>query len=230
MLRVVVLLPIVAVAATSARAQATAARPAPAASVSESAVSERVRREAGNPLRLILEASRIRRAPAEAETPPARRSVAEASDPVTRTLAAPAETGGAVGRIARDESLAPVVPVVPLALPAVPDRGPAAAPVVAAPPQQPVAAAPAAAVTSAPPRLLTRVDPDIPSAVMRRMGFPAELQVDLTIQPDGSVRDVRMVSPAQRAAEPYVVEAMSQWRFERVAAPRLQRFNLVYAN
>ncbi len=266
MLRVVVLLPLVAVAATSALAQSSAVPPAPAASVNESAVSERVRREAGNPLRLILEASRIRRAPAEAETPPARRPVAgaptgsvaapvppapgavpaavvpaaalaavplaapAAPEPVLRTLAAPAETGSAVGRIARDESLAPVSPVAPLALPAVPARGPAAAPVVAAPPPQPVAAAPAAAATSAPPKLLTRVDPDIPSAVMRRLGYPAEFQVDLTIQPDGSVRDVRMVSPAQRAAEPYVVEAMTQWRFERVAAPRLQRFSLVFAN
>lgn len=251
MLRAVVLLPVVAVAATSALAQAAAVPPAPAASVNESAVSERVRREAGNPLRLILEASRIRRAPAEAETSPARRPVAgaptgpaavptppalaavpspepAAPEPVLRTLAAPAETGGAIGRIVRDESLAPVSPVVPLALPAVPDRGPAAAPVV--PPPQPVAAAPAAAATSASPKLLTRVDPDIPSAVMRRLGYPAEFQVDLTILPDGSVRDVRMVSPAQRAAEPYVVEAMSQWRFERVAAPRLQRFSLVYAN
>lgn len=264
MLRVVVLLPVVAVAATSALAQPSAVPPAPAASVNESAVSERVRREAGNPLRLILEASRIRRAPAEAETPPARRPVAgapsgpvaaptppapaavapaaalaavpspapAAPEPVLRTLAAPAETGGAIGRIVRDESLAPVSPVAPLALPAVPDRGPAAAPVVAAapPPQQPGAAAPAAVATSAPPRLLTRVDPDIPSGVMRRLGFPSELQVDVTIQPDGSVRDVRMVSPAQRAAEPYVVEAMAQWRFERVAAPRLQRFSLVFAN
>jgi hypothetical protein len=129
-----------------------------------------------------------------------------------------------VERIVPDGTLAPVSATTPLALPAGPARGPIAAPPPAAP------SAPAAVAAGAMPRLLSRVDPDIPAGVMRRLGYPTELLVQVTIERDGSLRDIRLPSAAQRAAEPYVIEALSQWRYEPVPEPRVQRLNLVFSN
>lgn len=249
-----------AAAAPVAQAQGAATPAAPAASVSESAVSERVKREASNPLRMILEASKIRRGPAEPEPVPVRRVVqaaatvspaaaaptpatpAAATSAVTPTVPAPApapppepatrmldtlrEPAPTVRseRIVTDGALAPVPAATPVALPAVPSGGPIAAPPLAALP------APAPVAAGAMPRLLSRVDPDIPSAVMRRLGYPTELLVQVTIDRDGRLRDIRMPNATQRAAEPYIIEALSQWRYEPVSEPRVQRLNLVFSN
>lgn len=259
MLRIVVLLQALVLAAPGARAQAAATPAAAAASVNESAVSERVKREASNPLRMILEASKIRRGPAEPEPVPVRKvvpaavtpaavvstPVAPASppqttvtapapsavpapppEPVTRVLDSPREPAPATRgeRIVTDGTLVPVSAATPLALPAVPARGPIAAPPAAIPP------APAPVAAGAMPRLLSRVDPDIPSAVMRRLGYPTELLVQVTIERDGRLSDIRLPTVAQRAAEPYIIEALSQWRYEPVSEPRVQRLNLVFSN
>jgi hypothetical protein len=147
-------------------------------------------------------------------------------EPVTRVLDSPREPAPATRgeRIVTDGTLVPVSAATPLALPAMPARGPIAAPPAPIPPAQ----APVAA--GAMPRLLSRVDPDIPSAVMRRLGYPTELLVQVTIERDGRLSDIRRPTVAQRAAEPYIIEALSQWRYEPVSEPRVQRLNLVFSN
>jgi TonB family protein len=76
-----------------------------------------------------------------------------------------------------------------------------------------------------PPRLLSRVDPDLPSYLLRRGARRTELVVEMVVNADGSVRDVALrESPGQAIEEP-VVEAVRQWRFEPqpTARPHLVR-------
>lgn len=240
-----------------------------AGTVSESTVSERVRREASNPLRIILEAARIRRAGAEPEpvaaaatrrtapssAPPAPLALPAATpamasaapavvdiaapEPATAVLRAPAmlrtsaSLSAAPAPAPADQLLtvAPKLDDVP-ALPAA-RIAPLAIPQTAAVEPLPAlrsALPPPAASTTPSPRLLSMVNPEIPSNVMRRLGYPNEMVVQVTINRDGSVSNISMPSPAVRSAEPYIVEALAQWKFEPVAEPRQQRLQLVFNN
>ncbi len=234
-----------------------AAPPARAASASESAVSERVRREASNPMRIILEAARIRRTAPEAETTPAARrsaavtvTVAVAAAAVapappqavpeiaaarlpalirtaalTQAASIPAALPAPMPAVAHELREAPVVvPQLLAAPPPAPPPAPLPAPNVAPRPQD---LAPAIAAA---PRLLTMVNPEIPSNVLRRIGYPTEIAVQLTINRDGSVSNISLLSAALRSAEPYIAEALAQWKFEPVAEPRAHRLQLVFNN
>lgn len=104
-------------------AAAQVARPAsaPAARVTdEAALSERVRREASNPLRIILEASKIRRRPGEPETDnpsaapvntrlPAVRTVATTLATTSATTAAPPAAAPAAAPVAPPAATTPPV-------------------------------------------------------------------------------------------------------------------------
>lgn len=74
------------------------------------------------------------------------------------------------------------------------------------------------------------VSPDIPERVMRRVGTPKEMLVQLTIQRDGTVRDISVVQEQHKAAEPYIIEALGQWRYAPVSETRTQRVQLVFEN
>lgn len=191
-------------------------------------------REASNPMRLILEAAKIRRKPQEAEPPatvvapaaaplPPRRVVVEAPPSPTAVLArlpAPPAQASAMAAGYLPATAGAILPVN--FSPAI-----ATAPAVSRLANATPAAAPSAASSSLP-RLLSQVAPDIPSNVMRRVGSLSELLVQLTINRDGSVSDVSVVPQAYRAVEPYVAEALRQWRFEPQPQASLHRLRLVF--
>lgn len=193
------------------------------------APSERVQREADNPMRRILEAARIVRRVGEPEsaqaaaalrrnpTAAARAAVAnatplDAAPAATFALADPAPlpatsaqlTPAAHRVVFDDPALAGIAKLASLPQPAAPQR---------------------TAV-----RLVSMVPPDIPTAVQRRVGLLSELTVVLTIDRDGSVLDVSVPQAALRAVEPYITEALRQWRFEPLDAPVRHQMQLVFAD
>ena len=240
-----------------AQAPATAARAASAASDADAAMSERVRRHADNPMRIILEASKIVvRKPAAVPvalpgaappTPAIVRPIAAAparAAPVPTTATAPVLTASTPPPLATlsEPAAAPTsasTPSIDTATPLL--SAPVATPVAARPLATAPAAAPAIApavapvvtpgVTikaDAPLKLLHMVPPDIPQNVLRRIGALDELPVQFAVQADGSVSNVVLLAARLRAVEPYVVDALKQWRYEPINAPRSQRVNLVF--
>ena len=232
-----------------AQAPATAARAASAASDADAAMSERVRRHADNPMRIILEASKIVvRKPAAVPvalpgaappTPAIVRPIAAAparAAPVPTTATAPVLTASTPPPLATlsEPAAAPTsasTPSIDTATPLL--SAPVATPVAARPlataPAAAPAIAPAVALKADPPlKLLHMVPPDIPQNVLRRIGALDELPVQFTVQADGSVSNVVLLAARLRAVEPYVVDALKQWRYEPINAPRSQRVNLVF--
>ena len=229
-------------AATSAKSAADAA----------SAPSERVRREAANPMRIILEAAKIRRKPQEAEAQAVANTPLPTPAVVSIPVALPAPLPTAVAVPEQPTAALESLPPPPTATPALdptllPPHSEAnlEAPMVAVPM---MATAPAVSrlaglvgfaplpaqvptpVPSAPPRLLAQVSPEIPGNVLRRVREFTELEVQLTINRDGSVTEVSVVSPGFRAVEPYVVEALERWRYEPQAQRRIQKLVLIFSD
>ena len=221
---------------------------AAAALAPEAKMSERVLREASNPMRIILDAGKvIKRRPGEggttvrASATPATASVA-APEPVAAAALAPPDLPTTVLRaaqaaIATSQSTAssamaeaPPVSLAPRESLTVPtgDNAALTAALSAAPTA--AAAEPAAAVPPSPLKLITMVSPDIPERVARRVGAPTEVLVQLTILRDGTVRDISVVQPGQKAVEPYIIEALGQWRYAPISEPRTQRVQLVFNN
>lgn len=231
--------------------------PAAPASAPGNEAMERARRDAANPLRVILDAGRIqlrRRndaapavatpvvAPAPAAMPPRREA--------TRSLA------GAPPEPAAAPAPEPVLPAstVPPAPPAVAERTPeplASAPIVVEPPAALAPAAePPAVVRPAPaetlpapaavpepepappgaPTLVSMVEPAIPPTVLSRVGTLREVTADLTLRPDGSVAAVTLAPGTPRAAARYLTQAFEQWRFAPLAAERVHRVQLVFGD
>lgn len=218
----------------------TPARPQASAPVDEKAVSDRVRREASNPMRIILEASRIKRrvnegdaAAAAAPAAPAPTSPARPAAPAPVTVASLTPPRPQSGTL---ETVSPPIStgLAPLSLPAlglVPAMNQAANAASIAPPSRPAATSPAApvvATAAATPRLLSQVTPEFPSQLQRRLGAMPDVVVEVTIERDGSVSRAALISGVTRAAEPHIVEALRQWRFAPLPQPVTQRLSLVF--
>ena len=179
-------------AQTAAPASAPASAAVPAG---DKAAMERALQQADGPRRRILEAARLSEAKPPAP-PPAR--VRES--PVTETLIlGTLQPAVEAVKVPAAEAVAPVPVLAPVSVMPVPQI----APLPEAPPE-----------TLPPPRLVSRVDPDLPPRIFRRIGARPEVVVDLTVNADGSVADasVRSASVAEAAAP--VLEAVRQWRYE----------------
>lgn len=220
---------------TPAGAQTAApAAAASAPSALNAEAMERARRDAANPMRVILEAGRLRRR-AETPVPPLPAVPAATVQPrrdTTRSLAAdavraeppavaePAEAGAT--------TLLPTAPALTLAPP--PEVRPASAEVLPAPPAPVSLPAFIPAPDLAPPTLLQMVEPVIPPQVISRTGALREVTADLTLQPDGTVSAVVLAVSTPRAVQRYLTQALSQWRFAPLAAARVHRVQLVFDN
>lgn len=273
-------------AAVPARAQSTRAEPAaPPTLPTAPADMERAQRAASNPMRIILEAGKIRRRAPDgaasappADVPATRRTAARPAPPVAAERSAPAartrdesppaarSTGrpdAAPAPAAQTASVAATPAVLAASASATPalaaqsaDPGPAATAVAApvsesttGPPvlapaaspsaAQPVAAAlaqpqpaappPAAAPLNVQPHLVTMVEPEIPSRVLDQIGRLTEVLVELVIRRDGSVASVKLLPPAPRQVQRFVVEALEKWRFEPLPQERVHRVQLVFS-
>ena len=230
---------------------ATSAAAASAASAPEAKLSERVLREASNPMRIILDAGKvIKRRPGDgattvrASTTPAAASAATPK-PAAAAALSPPNLPTTVLRAAQDANaslqstasnavaaapLASLAVREPLALPTGDATALTAATAALTPAPTTAAAQPTAAAPPSPLKLITMVSPDIPERVAHRVGALTEVMVQLTIQRDGTVRDISVVQPGQKAVEPYIIEALGQWRYAPISEPRTQRVQLVFNN
>jgi hypothetical protein len=228
-----------------------------AAAAEATAAMERARRQAANPMRIILEASKAKRrpdeAPAAAET--SVRPVVNRTTPPAATVPPEVTTRSvSLPPAAQPAALAqPVAAPVPAPAPAVtapvqepavtlssdalkakaaspvPALAPGNAPVVspAAVPAAPLAV-PAAAVAVARPKLVSMVEPELPQRLLDDLGRNATVTVDLTIRPDGTVGDVAVVGVSPRGLQRALSNALEQWRFSPVPAPYRHRVELVF--
>jgi len=233
------------------------------------AAMERARRQAASPMRVILQASKVRRKTAvDGDSP-----VPAAAGPAAARAAAPATTatlparfntssgnGNGSGNAVTDRRLtvqSAAQASVPAETSAVPDVVPlptaattaataaaifptsAAAAIAVTTPTQAVSAPvtgsatpPAALDTAEPvvfrPKLLEMVEPSIPQRVLEQVGPLVELNLEVTIRPDGSVAAVSVLQPAPRAMVRYVVAAVERWRFDRSPSEHLHRVRLVF--
>jgi hypothetical protein len=223
--------------------------PAPAAkTAAEVSAMERAQRAAANPMRVILEAAKIKRRsdadgpePADANAVrrtaqrPAAVATAETA-PVAAVVAAPAAaTAPAPAAVAPPPPAPPPAPppsiaALPVALPAV-QRVDAVSAVgtVRAPALTSLPALDARPLPDAKPKLVKMVPPEVPERVLAQL-TRNEVNVDLLIRPDGTVGEVNMLAPAPRTLQRFVVEALERWTFEPLPAATVHRVQLVFSN
>jgi hypothetical protein len=204
----------------------------------DAAAMERARRLAANPMRVILEASRMRRR-ADGEPLPAPAPVAVGVPVAAATTAATATaaevTPRAVPTPLPREAATPEPAIMSSDL-AQARSAPASAPALALEPvTRPVTPAVAALVPMAAlapelarPTLITRVDPDPPPRLLVDLPSNTVITADLTIKPDGSVSQVVLVTPNTRSLGRYVSTALQQWRFAPLPGERVWRVDLVF--
>lgn len=211
------------------------AQTAPAAQ--DKAAMERAQREADGPRRRILEAARLKTTVKAAEASPVVQTAAPAPAPVPATPTATVQRAAARSENAEPEGvmavLSPAAPPLQVQSASFAMSGiTTVAPVALAAPapsminvsSRPTTAPPA---YLPPPRLLTRVEPELPAYLLRRGARRTELVVDLVIHADGSVSDVVVRdSPVPDLEEP-VLEAVRQWRFDPQPALRPHQVRLV---
>jgi TonB family protein len=192
---------------------AAQAQPLPATKVDKEAL-ERAEKQADGPRRRILEAARMKPAavPALAAVAPPAPAPAPTPEPVLHTLgkgAAPLDVSSAT--VATVPTVAPVeqlpVSAAMIALPA-------------PPPQTQAAVLPA-------PRLVNKVEPDLPSRLTRRGAPRTEVLLEMTVNADGSVSNVSVRASTNAEIQDAVVEAVRQWRYEAQPAARPHTVRLV---
>ncbi len=190
------------------------------------APSERLQRMADNPLRVILEAGRIKRRPDGAEpvvdtAEPRRAAPAAAAAPAAPVPRPPAEARLLSERlVAAPPAAAPAAPLAPELRPVVWNPSAALSGPAPAPLPQP------SAVMR--PRLLSMVEPDFPARLQDTVARLGEVAVDVEIGTDGRVAAATLLAPAPRAIERFVLEAVQQWRFEPPPRPSTFRYQLVF--
>jgi hypothetical protein len=221
------------------------------------AAMERAKRQAASPLRVILEASKVRRKVVVEPEP----SVPESADAAGLRRVAARPAGSPEARAAATPALVPLL-ASSRQFPAVPrEEDPAPAPhrqpalltmpnlplaearsVVAVPAMQaqntagelPTAAsldlpsAPSVADMQMRPRLINMVEPEIPPRVLEEIGRLFEVEVDVTIRGDGSVSAVKVLPSAPRQVARYVAAAVERWRFDAASGERRHRVQLVF--
>ena len=190
---------------------------------------ERARRLAANPMRVILEASRVRRAAEPAAPAAAGAAAAPAGEVTARAQPVPppapareVEPPAAVisSELVQTRAATQGAPALdPAAMPA-----PVALPAVSMPSVE------ALRPGVFRPTLVRRVDPEVPPRVLVDLAPNTVITADLMLQADGSVSQVSVVTPgpAARAMTRFVVAALQQWRFEPMPSERPWRVELVF--
>ena len=238
-------------------APALAQQPAPKTESAEAkAAMERAQRMADNPLRVILQAGKIKRkgedsAPEPVAEPAVRRTAVRTGAETANTAPARPVAGGAPA-VATSASVVAVTQAPPQAAPAPSPEPPpakvmpstllatpAAGNVPALEIAQPVEAAPMTTKAVAPqaiplapanvrPTLVTMVEPEIPTRLLVDGGRVSEVLADLTLREDGTVSAVTLLPPVPRSWQRYITAALEKWRFEPLPSTRVHRVQLVF--
>ena len=214
------------------------------------AAMERAKRQAANPMKAILEASKVKRKVAGEPDPPsavanaaAATTATSATTATTAPLAVPRASGTATATAtatasgtatataalssatARNSSLVTQGAVAAEALPTLTIAEP-----IAPSAALPSAATPTAALAPgwAQPRLTDMVEPAIPARVLDDIGGLVEVRADLNLRADGSVASVTLVQPVPRQLARYVTTALERWRYAPLPADQVHRVQLVF--
>jgi Meckel syndrome type 1 protein len=235
-------------------AQQTAPKPDTAEA---KAAMERAQRMADNPMRVILQASKIKRKGNESDTPEPVVDPASLRRTAVRTGAEPAARDAATAPAGANTRPVAALPGLASALPAVAAPAPAPEP----PPAkvmpsalltnsassnvpsleiaQPLEAAPVTTKAVAPqaipivpanvrPTIVTMVEPEIPVRLLSDSGRVSEVFADLNLREDGTVAAVTLLPPVPRSWARYIAVALEKWRFEPLPAARTHRVQLVF--
>lgn len=189
---------------------------------------ERAQREADGPRRRILEAAKVKGTVKAAEP-----NNAAPAAPVSAPL--PAATVAAKPVVKEEPVPERVLVTQPAAMEpvAMPASGVSSVPTMSqvklAPASVSLVPLPSPPVVLEPPQLLSKVEPDLPTRLLRRIGTRRiELLVDMTIQPDGSVTAVAVREPVDDDLAAPVRDAVSQWRYEPQPVVRSHTVRLVF--
>jgi len=210
--------------------------PLTAAVAQEAAPMARAERDASNPLRMIIEASKIKTARSRAVEPervqrvvlkaPATTASAPAPAPVataSTALPRPATTSAApVALAAAEPPLTPPQEAAPTPPPAVP------APVIEEKIPPPEARPePTPAAEPAPLSLARMIEPVTPRPLIGKLRGDVEVVVAFTVNTDGSISGATVKSSSYRQMDASVLDAVQQWRYEPIPAPRAHMVQLV---
>ena len=195
-------------------------------SPSDPAAATRAAREADNPLRVIIQASKLKvRVKPDGEA-------ADARLPEKRVAPRPAAPRGAAP--APDSATAAAPPRVrPAGSAALASPEQAAARLTEAPLAKPVTSAAVAPQPKAEPlplaplKLAQMVEPVLSSNLLRRLRTDVEVVMAFTVNVDGSVSDVAVRSSPMKSLDGPMVEAISQWRYEPTREARAHAVRLV---
>lgn len=179
----------------------------------------RVQRQASNPLRMIIEASKIkpRQKAAEAARAPGKAAAqaAPAASAAVDAAAQPAVPRNDDGVRGPAES---AVATVEVEGPAVTERAEASAEPAAMPSAAPVPAAL---------ELASTVEPVAPRSLIGRLGGEVQVHVAFTVNADGSVVDPAVRKSSHPQMDAAVLQAVRQWRYQPIGAPRAHEVQLV---
>jgi hypothetical protein len=213
------------------------------------AAMERAKRQAAGPMRVILEASKGKRREGEpAAAPPVNES---ASVRTVATRGAPAAEITPRAVLAPPPAAAEPVPA-PAPAVAAPVSNPVSTQITLSseslqghrvgtvPGLERATSAVAPSLPSSPslsakvvdltvkPKLVSRVDPDVPQRVLDDMGRNAVVLVDLSLRANGTVANVAMVTAVPGRMQRVLSAALEQWRFDPLPSDRVHRIELVF--
>lgn len=210
--------------------------------------ARRVEREASNPMRMIIEAAKIRPKAKAAEVPkPMARTTAELVPPAVE-----ARAPTAVEAPAAAAAEAPAVPVAEVPAAPMAEAPPASVPRVAEaesaplPPASPPESTVATVEVAATPRstvpeivapavepepvalkLASVVEPVMPRQWLGKLRGELQVHVAFTVNADGTVAGAAVRRSSHPQVDASVLDAVRQWRYEPIAAPRPHEVQLV---
>jgi TonB family protein len=218
--------------------------------IDESKLPEWIKRQAASPYKVIIESTPQRAKPsAKTDAPPAKTAKAAAVKPSTPEAASVAAAPKpAASTAASAEPRRAAVEAAPASVAALPSPPPAetagrdapatSADVPAASGSSPLASAAMAVPTAPEPvaealeelKLLTRVDPQLTPKLLAGMKGSAKVMVTFTVNRDGSIAGAAVTSSTHAALNRVTLEAVKEWRFAPIAAPREHTVAFTFVN
>ena len=212
---------------SAAHAQLVPSASAASAPVGDS--MERAQRQADNVMRWIkVHSDKPRTAPAKPAEPaaPVPTKPALAVAPKAAAVAAPGTAAVAAEPVAPPSAIATAA-------------APASALLTAAPPTAPPIAPPAAVANAPEPvppdeeeiplKAIAQDPPVIPRNTLAALNTVAKLVVQFTVDTNGSVRDVQVLSSNRSQLNRPTLAAVTKWRFEPIKAPRIARIEFDFS-
>jgi TonB family protein len=197
----------------------------------------RAQRDADNPLRIIIEASKIKSRAKVEEAPVTKPAAVRPALVVDRTPRAAVADGAVLVRKAEAAERTDMATVAanPLTIPvpsttAAPDEARPVSAIAATAAERLPLPLPPPVIPVAPPaalRLAQMIEPVTPRALIGKLRGDVEVTVGFMVQADGSVADAAIRSTTHRQMDSAVLQAVRQWRYEPIGETRSHAVQLV---